>query len=1366
MKMTRIITGLLVWASLLAARATELSRFQSVCGTDYVSVGVGGMMGRGDGLITLTNVTGPISKAFLYWHGQIVVPPGGSPSATALVNGSVNGNPIVGTHLGFSGKNGWEPRLQASQACRADITPIVTGAGNGVFALSNFATNVSGASLIVFFDDGNPANNRDVVIYDGNDSNDDNAYDAAGWNFVVSGFDYSSGQVKIQMHVSDGQSYRENPITINGVNWVTGTARQIFNGTSVPTMNNYALIDPTLGLTDVDKGLWDIKTFDATAFAAAGPNFWTIGNVKFNEFFSLVVALLDVPAGSYTQCGPVTPGNSAPTITCTDAQTVEATLTTGVASRTIYTTVGDADGNPLTVTWKVRGVVVRTDTVAGGAGPTSATLSYTDVFAPGQNNFIEISVFDGIAAPLSCSTTVNVIEPIPPVVDCGAPVTFMAEPRGSFPLPNFKPYITATDNHTPFSLLVVASAPPIGTRLPPGEYDILIGVTDEALNTSACTKRVIILPNPANQPPVVECGADPVATTVASIDGFAPVPDLSAGIVVTDDYTPLEGLYFVQSPVAGTMVAVGTHTVNVAVYDEGGLLGGVCARTFVVEANPTANNPPSLDCGTSPSITLNAGNFNTVILPDLRGSVVASDDYTVNPIITQTPAPGTVLAVGSHTVTFVARDGGGLTSAPCVKTVVVIRNNPPVAVADYNTTFRNTPAVLPTVLANDTDPDGDTLSVAWVNASSVQGGTVVNNGGGVFTYTPPANYVGTDTFVYLVQDPGGLNAIGSVYIDVVFVNRPPVAGNDSAVTLRNTPVVISGVLANDNDPDGDFFFIRSFVAISAQGGFVTYNGNDGTFTYTPPSGYVGSDFFTYTIEDVGGLTSTATIFITVTAPVNNPPIAVDDVTGTQAGQPVTIPVLGNDSDPDGDTITVTAIGPVTGGTATLNANGTITFTPSNGFTGQATFTYTISDGNGGTATATVTVNVAAAVGCGSSSEGCDLYPITFHVNTIQGRNIGYCFDVYGGTGPGNFGWLTWVGSPNEPTLATSLTIPGDSHTYINPYNSGDRIVSVGDWVQGKPGISNSSSVRSKLDILKTIDIILPIYDTARSQGNNAEYKVVAFGIFRINSYRLPSQNRITATWLGYTDCRSVAPTAHPDTATTTSGRAVLIDVLANDVPGSSGGISVVGVGSFVGGTAQIVGNKVEFTPANGFTGTASFRYTVADSAGRTCETHVTVTVNAAPSGGCDLYPITLPHSTLKCLNVGQSVDIYAGTGPGNFGWLTWAGSPNEPTIAESLKIPGDSHTYVNPYNSSDRVVSVGDWVQGKPGISNSSTVRDRLDTLKTIDIVVPVYDSARSSGNNAEYKVIKFAKVRILDYRLPGSNRITAKFLGFTTCAQ
>lgn len=165
---------------------------------------------------------------------------------------------------------------------------------------------------------------------------------------------------------------------------------------------------------------------------------------------------------------------------------------------------------------------------------------------------------------------------------------------------------------------------------------------------------------------------------------------------------------------------------------------------------------------------------------------------------------------------------------------------------------------------------------------------------------------------------------------------------------------------------------------------------------------------------------------------------------------------------------------------------------------------------------------------------CNIYPIALSAQTLSGATPGASLgDIWNGAQPGNFGWLTWVGSPSVPTLAASLLPPGNSSTYVNPYDASDLWLTLGDWVQGSPGVSNASSVRAALDTLKTIDVVLAVWDQASGTGNNSLYRISNFAVVRITDYALPNQNRITATFLGYAPQCSLSPTPTP-TATVTA----------------------------------------------------------------------------------------------------------------------------------------------------------------------------------------------------------------------------------------
>jgi VCBS repeat-containing protein len=261
------------------------------------------------------------------------------------------------------------------------------------------------------------------------------------------------------------------------------------------------------------------------------------------------------------------------------------------------------------------------------------------------------------------------------------------------------------------------------------------------------------------------------------------------------------------------------------------------------------------------------------------------------------------------------------------------------------------------VLANDTDADGDTLTASLVSGSGPNHGTLVFNSDGSFTYTPTAGYIGTDSFQYKASDGAKSSSAATVTLNVT--NSAPVANNDSYDTLKNTPLNMpaAGVLGNDFDPDGDP--ITAALVSQAQHGSVSLNAN-GSFTYTPNTGYTGSDSFTYQDSD-GYLNSTpATVSITVTA-TNGVPVAVND--GYQLAHDTSLTtdaasgVLANDSDSDGDTLTASLVGGPAHGTLTLNVDGSFAYTPAAGYTGTDSFTYQAFDGTAysGTTTASLTV---------------------------------------------------------------------------------------------------------------------------------------------------------------------------------------------------------------------------------------------------------------------------------------------------------------------------------------------------------------------------------------------------------------------------
>ena len=183
-------------------------------------------------------------------------------------------------------------------------------------------------------------------------------------------------------------------------------------------------------------------------------------------------------------------------------------------------------------------------------------------------------------------------------------------------------------------------------------------------------------------------------------------------------------------------------------------------------------------------------------------------------------------------------------------------------------------------------------------------------------------------------------------------NAPPVATPDDTNVNEDNATDIA-VLANDSDPDGDALTVAS--AADSPHGQTSVNANN-TIHYVPDPNFAGDDTFNYSISDGHGGTATSSVTVHV-LPVEDPPVAADDTATTLEDTAVDIPVLANDTDVDGDALSVIAVSGAVKGTATINADGSVRFVPSTNATGAASFNYTISDGHGGTDVGAVSVTI-------------------------------------------------------------------------------------------------------------------------------------------------------------------------------------------------------------------------------------------------------------------------------------------------------------------------------------------------------------------------------------------------------------------------
>jgi hypothetical protein len=256
-----------------------MSYYKTFKETDFVSAGVGGLRDIGVGTINLPSSFSfkSVKTALLYWHGMSNSPSGAGQQIT------VNSSRVTGVKIGLSYAFGFAN----SQAYRADITTLLGSSSGRAINLSEFGNlNPNGASIIVFYDDGNSSNNRDVVVFDGNDSNRGFAgipglpeapFDQTDWTVTLEGVNYIRENAFLQLHVSDGDSSPDGSIIVWPASIVTGP--HIFNGTSVP-----------------GGGQWDIMDFEINSALFPGLNTVELFSRYESDLLNLIVAMYDLPA--------------------------------------------------------------------------------------------------------------------------------------------------------------------------------------------------------------------------------------------------------------------------------------------------------------------------------------------------------------------------------------------------------------------------------------------------------------------------------------------------------------------------------------------------------------------------------------------------------------------------------------------------------------------------------------------------------------------------------------------------------------------------------------------------------------------------------------------------------------------------------------------------------------------------------------------------------------------------------------------------------------------------------------------------------------------------------------------------------------
>ena len=735
---------------------------------------------------------------------------------------------------------------------------------------------------------------------------------------------------------------------------------------------------------------------------------------------------------------------------------------------------------------------------------------------------------------------------------------------------------------------------------------------------------------------------------------------------------------------------VGTDTFTYTITDGN---GGTDTATITITISAVNDNPIALDdSGATPedtpiTITVLANDTDVDGDPLLVESVTdpTNGTATINGdnTITYTPDPN---YVGTDTFTYTISDGNGGTDTATVTITITAVNDNPTALDDSGTTPEDTPITI-TVLGNDTDPDGDTLTVS--SATTPANGTVVINGDNTITYTPDPNYVGTDTFTYTITDGNGGTATATVTIAVVSANDPPVAGDDATTTLEDTPVIVP-VLDNDTDVEGDTL-AASLVTQPANGTAIM--NPDGTVTYTPNPNYSGIDIFTYRVCDNGTPVACDEAAVTImVTPVNDPPVAGDDGDATDEDTPVTLPVLNNDADVDGDTLTIGSATDPANGTVVVNGDNTITYTPDLNFTGTDTFTYTITDGNGGTDTATVTITVSPI---GDRPTALDDTAITDEDTAvlIPGADLlnndtdpdGDLLTIISVTDSANGtvvlevgGDVTYTPDPGfngTDTFTYQVCDPGGAcdnaavTVTVNPVNDppvavDDTATTIEDTPVDVSVLLNDGDPDG--DTIRVTQIVTnPANGTATINGDNTITYTPNpnFSGTDAFQYEITDDNGGLATaWVSFILVNPVndPPVALDDTTTVPEDNPAVITVLGNDSDIDGDPLWVTGTTAPANGTVVINGdNTITYTPNPNFDGTDTFTYTITDGNGRTATATVTVTVTAVnddPVAADDAYstgedtPITIPAPGVLGNDTdidGDPLTVTANTSPTN-----------------------------------------------------------------------------------------------------------------------
>ncbi len=500
---------------------------------------------------------------------------------------------------------------------------------------------------------------------------------------------------------------------------------------------------------------------------------------------------------------------------------------------------------------------------------------------------------------------------------------------------------------------------------------------------STATATVTVNVTEVNDPPTAVANtytvaANSAATTMTVLANDSIAPDAGETLTVAAVTTPNQGgtcTINTDTSLRYTPRAnfSGTETFS---YTNSDGRGGTATTNVTVTITAAPNTPPTANIDSFSGILEDSSaNILTVLANDsdpdgnsltITSRTAPSNGGTVTigaGTLSYTPAAN---FNGTETFSYTVSDGNGGTASAGVSVSVLNVNDAPVAVNDAYSVLGNSSANALAVLTNDTDADNDTLSISDLTATN-NGGTVSVSGSGL-SYSPAANFIGTETFSYTVSDGNSAISTATVTITVTDNNTAPVATADAFTVSMNSTSNTFSVCLNDSDPDvGDTFTVAGF-GVPDNGGSISMD-TPTTVKYSPASNFAGTEKFTYTIKDVRGATASAQVTITVkdtspTAGRDRYKVHKRSTTLRGVDKKYRLPVLRNDVSNNGTPLSLAGAvqdARAIHGLVEIQGNDLL-YTPPADFIGSEVFLYTIRDANDQTATGEVTVEVTDQIG--------------------------------------------------------------------------------------------------------------------------------------------------------------------------------------------------------------------------------------------------------------------------------------------------------------------------------------------------------------------------------------------------------------------